>query len=263
MSLMLSMFNVRDIRSLFRGMDQPINDHKSWFYRFYLYLFIILCLFVLLTGALLYISYNFLRTHLEACTDGHHNAKNHDPMDYFMKRKLSDDNDVVLDMIMRSKGRYYRKQPIVLCRRVARIFIQAIIFLLICILSFTIHNTLMVFADRSNQSHFFVCDGVVNGVALAETWPVPHCFMDKTKTGRTRTLNFWSEKKNIIRFSELSCVALLLFIFLRYRRQSSLIASDALKQISQYEASETSDKMRERIYTDTSSQVSDSDVEVL
>jgi hypothetical protein len=110
LSAILTAFNVRDIRSLFRGLNQPITDHRSWFYRFYLYLFILALSFLLFSGALIHVAINIFRSLLGTSTTGPNKPMRDDPIDYFVKRKLSDDNDVVLDMIMRSKGRYYKKQ---------------------------------------------------------------------------------------------------------------------------------------------------------
>jgi hypothetical protein len=251
----LSEFNGRDVRGLFRGLDQPIDDHKSWFYSFYFYLFILLSTFILMAGLLIYgvakCSRNYLAAPIKSQNDS---CNDNEDIDHFMKRKLSDDNDVVLNMIKRGNRR-----PVLRCHRIIRRFMQALICIMNIILLYTIHKTLMALADRSNQSHFFVCRGVINGVALADTWPIPHCFTDKTTGGRAQIINFWLSRKTLILYLEMSCLALL-FIFPRFQRLSSRNSYDKAKLLSRHDLGK-GNRNRERTSTDATNQVSDSDTD--
>jgi hypothetical protein len=138
---------------------------------------------------------------------------------------------------------------------------QAVICIINIILLYTTHKTLMALADRSNQSHFFVCRGVINGVALADTWTIPHCFTDKTTGGRDQIINFWLSRKTLILYLEMSCLALL-FIGLRFQRMSSRNSYDKAKLMSRYDMLGKANGNRLRANTDATNQVSDSDTDV-
>lgn len=43
-----------------------------------------------------------------------------------------------------------------------------------------VQKNLKISEETYNVRNYFVCEGVVNGVATGNTWPVPSCFTDET-----------------------------------------------------------------------------------
>jgi hypothetical protein len=253
---MISSWMGRDIKELFRALDQPLEDHTTWMYSFYVIAGCLLIVFVCVVGA-------FIRHLIRASAlyFSQEDSSWDDMSSRLMKRKLSDDNDVVLAMITRSSGHVDQN----LTRRTIKPWrrsVQGLIISLMAFLLFAIHDTLMVLADRSNSSKFFVCKGVVNGFALANTWPVPHCFTDKT-TNSAHRMDLNSNKINTILLTELGFFITILYIFWVCQKRNWLTTTSLVEKSlkkRKYELIDKQNRTRERSFTDTTGQISDSDI---
>eukprot|EP01083_Nonionella_stella_P279756 951580_1 len=48
------------------------------------------------------------------------------------------------------------------------------------VLAIIVQNVVKTQEETENTSHYFMCEGVVNGKATGDTWPIPSCFADET-----------------------------------------------------------------------------------
>lgn len=60
------------------------------------------------------------------------------------------------------------------------ISVQTLYFLVLIFVLYALTHYLIVTQRVHNLSEYYLCDGVLNGIASGSTWPIPSCFSDHT-----------------------------------------------------------------------------------
>jgi len=203
--------NGYDPYALFRGMDQPIHDHKEWFTRFFIYITLIHMGLFLIVSALTFICVKVSRKYYGSLGTNH--SRDYET-DRLVKRlhKSSEDVESPSQLLKRSFSSMKEEvnPPII-----SRILVQGVTFVFIAISAYIVHHTLMVTARMKDADDFFICKGVTGGVALGNSWPIPSCFEDRTTQEMHRGEGFLGlHNGGIVLMVETSITVILGYVYL-------------------------------------------------